>query len=175
MKNWNLKKYLSNPFQCKIFQEKDRIIFFKHNRSWSQTLWCFTVCQLAFWIKFQIHNKYTPIQYKRYYLWVWPFYDHFWSFFGKLHEYLSQNLVTGGHFEVLKLSKSQLDQKLQQKTEVLLFPFFFQFWKKKSWKFMTLKMAIFDNFWSFFCQLHENISQIWSSEGHFEVLSMFKS
>ena len=73
---------------------------------------------------------YTLSAYKSHNSMSWPFYGHFWSFFGKLHEDLSQNLVTGGHFEVLNLSKSQLDQKLQQKTEVLLFPIFFNFGRK---------------------------------------------
>ena len=104
-----------------------------------------------------LYTSYTPIQYKRYYLWVWPFYDYFWSFFGKLHEYLSQNLVTGGHFEVLKLSKSQLDQKLQQKTEVLLFPFFFNFGRKNpenlwllKWPFLTIFGHFFANYMKIF-------------------------
>ena len=43
----------------------------------------------------------------------WPFLDHFVSFFCQLHEYLSQNLGSDVHFEVLNLSKFQLDQKVQ--------------------------------------------------------------
>jgi hypothetical protein len=30
---------------------------------------------------------------------VWPFYDHFWSFFHQLRKYLSQNLDADGHFD----------------------------------------------------------------------------
>ena len=104
-------------------------------------------CNITVSDLYRLPPNYTPIQYKRYYLWVWPFYDHFWSFFGKLHEYLSQNLVTGGHFEVLNLSKSQLDQKLQQKTEVLLFPFFFNFGRKNPENLWLLQWPLFDRFW----------------------------
>ena len=52
---------------------------------------------------------------------------------------------------------------------------FFQFWEKKSRKFMTHKWPFFDHFWSFFCLLHENLEQTWGPDGHFEVLSMLKS
>ena len=40
-----------------------------------------------------------------------PFYDHFWPFFCQLHESLSQNWDSDGHFEVLSVSKSWLDQE----------------------------------------------------------------
>ena len=33
----------------------------------------------------------------------WPSWDHFWPFFGQLHEYLSQKRVSDGHFEMLIL------------------------------------------------------------------------
>ena len=36
----------------------------------------------------------------------WAFYDHFWSFFSQLHNYLSQNLGSDSHFESLNMSKS---------------------------------------------------------------------
>ena len=42
-------------------------------------------------------------------------FDHFWSFLCLLHENLSQNWDSDGHFEVLGASKSWLDQKLQHK------------------------------------------------------------
>jgi hypothetical protein len=42
-------------------------------------------------------------------------------FFCQLHRYLSQNLGADGHFEMLNKSKSQLDQKLQQKTQIFQF------------------------------------------------------
>ena len=32
------------------------------------------------------------------------FYDHLWSFFRQLHEYLSQNWSSDGHFEMLNKS-----------------------------------------------------------------------
>ena len=44
--------------------------------------------------------------------------------FWNLHKYILQNLDVDGHFEVLNVSKSQLDQKLQHKTQMFLFPFF---------------------------------------------------
>jgi hypothetical protein len=46
---------------------------------------------------------------------------------------ISQNCEADDYFEVLKLSKSQLDQKLQRKT---------QFWKKKSIRKDTLTTAL---------------------------------
>ena len=33
-------------------------------------------------------------------------------------------------------------------------------------------MAIYNHFWPFFCQLNINLSQIWGSDGHFEILSV---
>ena len=36
----------------------------------------------------------------------WPFYDHIWPLFWKLHDYLWQNWDSDGHFEVLNKSKS---------------------------------------------------------------------
>ena len=65
----------------------------------------------------------------------WPFYDNFWSFFCPLHFYISQNLSAEGHFEVLNASKAQLDQKLQDKTQIFLFPVFFNFGRKISENF----------------------------------------
>ena len=49
-----------------------------------------------------------------------------------------KNLGSDGHFEVLKVSTSRLDQKLQHKTQNFLFPFFFNF-GRKILKFMTYK------------------------------------
>ena len=40
--------------------------------------------------------------------------------FCQLHEHLSQKLGANGHFEGLNVSKSQLDQKLQYKIQMLL-------------------------------------------------------
>ena len=69
---------------------------------------------LAFYNSICQRFKYTPIRYKRYNL-VWPFWDHFWSFFCQLHEYFSQNLGFDIHFDVLNVSKFQSDQKIQHK------------------------------------------------------------
>ena len=54
----------------------------------------------------------------------------FLGFFCQLHEHLSQNLGANCHFEGLNVSKSQLDQKLQYKIQII--QFFFQFCKKKN-------------------------------------------
>ena len=43
--------------------------------------------------------------------------------------------------------------------DIFSFPVFYHFVKKKYWKFMTHKWSSWDNFWPFFGQLHENISQ----------------
>ena len=69
--------------------------------------------------------------YKRDNFWVRLFYNHFWWFFGQLHIYLSQNWGADGHFEGLNVSKSQLDQKLQHKSQMLLTTVFFNFGRKK--------------------------------------------
>ena len=50
--------------------------------------------------------------------------DRFKIFFCQLHEYLSQNWCSNGHFEVLSRSKSQLVQKSWQKTQIFPFLFF---------------------------------------------------
>jgi hypothetical protein len=51
-------------------------------------------------------------------------------FFRQPHRYLSQTFGADGHFEVLNMSKSQLDKKLQHKTQIFLFQFFFNFGRK---------------------------------------------
>ena len=68
--------------------------------------------------------------FKRDNLWVWPFYDHFWSFSCHLHKYILQSFGTDGHFEVLNVSKSQLDQKLRHKTQFFSIPVCCNFVKK---------------------------------------------
>ena len=82
-------------------------------------------------------------------LWFWPFYDHLWSFFHKLHFYPSQNWGSDGHFEVLNKSESWLDQKLWHKSQ-----FFWQLCplilKEKTWRFKFQKWPFFDHLWSFF-------------------------
>ena len=47
-----------------------------------------------------------------------PFYSHFKPNFCHLHNYLSQNWCSDGHFKVLNRSKSQLVQKLWHKTQM---------------------------------------------------------
>ena len=62
------------------------------------------------------------------------------------------------------MCKSQLDQKLQHKSQ-----FFWQLClsilEEKNWKFKFQKWPFFDHLWSFFWQLH--FSQNWDSDGHF--------
>jgi len=43
-----------------------------------------------------------------------------------------QNLSDNGRFEGLNASKAQLNQKLQDKTKIFLFPFFFNFGRKST-------------------------------------------
>ena len=54
----------------------------------------------------------------------WLFYDHFRPFFGQLHDYISQNWGSDGHFEVLNRSKPWLIQKLWLKIQIFPFLFF---------------------------------------------------
>ena len=63
--------------------------------------------------------------YKWMFLYKWPLYDHSWPFFCHMCEYLSQNWVSDGRFEVLNWSKSWLGQKLWHKMQIFLFIFFF--------------------------------------------------
>ena len=42
----------------------------------------------------------------------WSSWDHFWPFFGQLHENISQKRGSDGHFEMLSVSKSYLHQEL---------------------------------------------------------------
>ena len=48
-------------------------------------------------------------------------------FFAKFYENISQNWGSNGHFEVLNVSNCQLDQKLQQKTQILPFQGIYNF------------------------------------------------
>ena len=54
----------------------------------------------------------------------------FLVFVCQLHEHLSQNLGSDGYFEDLNMSKSQLNQKLQHKLQILPIYFFFNFVRK---------------------------------------------
>ena len=83
-----------------------------------------------------------------------PFYNQFWSFSWPLYNYLSQNLIADCHFVVLKLSKSEMDQRLQHKSKTFLFPLFLNL-EEKSWKLMTQKWAFSYHFWSFFANYME--------------------
>ena len=56
-------------------------------------------------------------------LWVGHF-TTLWSFFGQLHQYLSQNWASDNHFDVPNMPKSYLDQKLWHKTHFFHFLFF---------------------------------------------------
>ena len=68
----------------------------------------------------------------------WPFYDHSWSFFHKVHSYLSQNWgQTDSHFEVLTKFESELDQELRHKSQILLTTVFFNFGRKKTKNFRS--------------------------------------
>ena len=69
-------------------------------------------------------NYYSLFIFKCHNLCIWQFYDHFWSFFCQLHEYLSQNLGFDVHFDVLNVSKFQSDQKIQHKKHFFGFHFF---------------------------------------------------
>jgi hypothetical protein len=73
---------------------------------------------------------YTPFRNKRDNLWVWLFYSYFRDIFCQPYTYLSQTFGADGHFEVLNMYKSQLDQKLKAKTQIILFLFFFNFGRK---------------------------------------------
>ena len=77
-------------------------------------------------------NRYIQFVFKCHNLCIWQFYDHFWSFFCQLHEYLSQNLGADVHFEVLNVSKFYLDKKVQHKKHFLVSIFFFNFGRKHS-------------------------------------------
>ena len=58
------------------------------------------------------------------------FYDHFGSICCQLQIYLSQNWGADSHFEMHNMFKSQLDQKLQHKSQMFLTTVFFNFGKK---------------------------------------------
>ena len=62
----------------------------------------------------------------------WSFYNRFWLFFCHLHKYLSQNLDSDSHFEELNMCKSQLDQNLWPKLQIVLKNVFFNFGRKKT-------------------------------------------
>ena len=118
---------------------------------------------------------YTPFRNKRDNLWVWLFYSHFWGIFCQPYRYLSQTFGADGHFEVLNMSKSQLDQKLKAKTQIILFLFFFNFGRKNHENLWLINANFFYHFWSLFGQLTKNHSQKWGLDSHFEVLNLSES
>ena len=67
----------------------------------------------------------------------WPFYDHFRPFFGQLHDFISQNWGSDGHFEVLNRSKPWLIQKLWLKMQIFPFPFFCDIVEKNAFVFFV--------------------------------------
>ena len=143
----------------------------EHTAIFNEFYFCWTFVYVFYFFDFK---TYSLSLFKKDNLWVWQFYKCLWWFFHHTDIYLSQNLIANGHFEVLNAYETQLDQKLQDKTKknsVLIF----QFWKKKYWKFTAHKWPFFDHFGSFFCQLPENLSQIWGPDSHFEVLILIGS
>ena len=78
----------------------------------------------------------------------WLFYDHFRPFFGQLHDYISQNWGSDGHFEVLNRSKPWLIQKLWLKIQIFPFLFFSDIVEKNAF--------LFFGFLGFICILCHN-------------------
>ena len=76
-----------------------------------------------------------------------PFYNYFKPNFRHLHEYLSQNWGSDGHFEALNRSIPQLVQKLWHKAQLFPFLFLCDFVKK------IKSVYCFWWFWSFLCFL----------------------
>ena len=84
-------------------------------------------------------------------------------FFIQLHRYFTK-LKCWCHFEVLNSSKTQLNQKLQHKTQIL-YSNFYSILEEKILK-------IYDSFWLFFANHMIFSTKVGSS--HFEMFSMFK-
>ena len=82
----------------------------------------------------------------------------FLAIFCQLHKHISQNLGSDCHFEGLNVSKSQLDQKLQHISQMLLTTVFFNFGREKV-KFKFQKWPFFHHFWSLFFHLLNYLSQ----------------
>ena len=104
-------------------------------------------------------------------LWVWPFYNHFWSIYCQVHWYISQNCGSEG----LNNPESQFDQKLWLKLKLFLTTVFFNFWRKRT-ENVSFKDGTFSTIcgW-FFWQLNKHLLKKWDSEGYFEVLCLSKS
>ena len=72
------------------------------------------------------------------------------------------------------MSKSQLNQKLHHKAQIFIFQFLFNFGRKNLenlWLTNDHFLTIFGHFFANYI----NLSQNWVPDGHFEMLSMFKS
>ena len=78
----------------------------------------------------------------------WHCYDHFRPFFEQLHDYISQNWGSDGHFEVLNRSESWFIQKLWLKMQTFPFPFFCDIVEKNAFVFFV--------FFGFICILCHN-------------------
>ena len=63
--------------------------------------------------------------YKRMFLYKWPLYDLFWSFFCHMYVRLSQNWGSDNHFEVINRSYLWLVEKLWHKMQIFLHLFCF--------------------------------------------------
>ena len=122
---------------------------------------------------FDFQNWYSLNTYKCHNSMSLPFYNQFWSFFWPLYNYLSQNLGADCHFVVLKLSKSELDQRSQHKSKTFLFPLF-SILEEKVLKIYDSKMGNVLSFLVIVCQIHENLSHNWGSDGHFNFIFFFK-
>ena len=59
-----------------------------------------------YWITTCTNNPTSAIQIASFMTHKWSSWDHFWPFFGQLHENISQKRDSDGHFEVLGASKS---------------------------------------------------------------------
>ena len=100
----------------------------------------------------------------------WLFYNHLWSFVAIctfiFHKAEVQTVILrclmGLNFNWFK--SYGLRCSLRPRTSSV-----------NSQKIVTDKWLFYDHIWSFFCQLHEYLSQNWDSDSQFEVLTESKS
>ena len=100
----------------------------------------------------------------------WPCNDHTWPFFTNnifiFHKTEIQTVILRC---LMSLNLNWIKgYNIKYKKSHFLF---LQFCKEKAWKFTTQKWPFYDPSWPFFCQLHQNLSKNWDSNGHFEVHS----
>ena len=93
--------------------------------------------------------NYSLSQFKKDNLWIWPYYDHFWSFFAHCI-YIFHQLKCWWSLWGAKCVKSSIRSKATRQNTNCLISSFFQFWKKNFWKFLTHKWPFFDYFWSYY-------------------------